>query len=106
MDAHLQQRLQRHGVAVDAAVERTPLQQLHGDEVLAIVHADVVNGADVGMVQRRSRPRLPLKSLQRLSVLRLCRQKFERHAAAQPGVLGLKHHAHAALAQMTQHAVM
>jgi len=37
-------------------------RKFHGNERLSILHADVVNGADVGMVQGGSGLRLALKS--------------------------------------------
>ena len=41
-----------HGAAVDAVLERLAVEKFHGDEGLAVLFADVVNGADVGMVER------------------------------------------------------
>jgi hypothetical protein len=45
-----------------------PLEKLHGDEGLALVLANLVNRADVGMVQGRRSTRFALESLQRLAV--------------------------------------
>src|SRR6202021_3052856 len=39
--------------AADAVLQRLPVQKLHGDEGLAGFFADVMNGAGVGVVQRR-----------------------------------------------------
>jgi hypothetical protein len=36
-------------------LERPALEKLHGDEVLACVLVNVVDSADIGMVQSRSR---------------------------------------------------
>ncbi len=47
-------------------LERHPLQVLHGDESFAILCANVVDSANVGMVQRRSRLGLALETRQRL----------------------------------------
>jgi hypothetical protein len=33
-------------------LERRAIEKFHGDESLAILLADVVNGADIGVVQR------------------------------------------------------
>ena len=38
--------------AADALGKCLPFQQLHGDEMLAIVLIDCVHGTDAGMVQR------------------------------------------------------
>jgi len=105
--APFQQLVDRDRMPGDPRRERRALQQLHGDEVPALVLVDVVDGADVGMVQRRSRARLALESLQRLRVLlHLFRQELQRYAAAQARVLGFIHHAHAATTQPLQHPIM
>ena len=59
-----------------------------------------VNRANVRMVQRRRRPRLPLKPFDQLRVLRhFRRQEFHRHAPSQPRIFRLvSHHTHAAAA--------
>ena len=49
-----------------AMLERAPFEALHGDEPTALALADFVDGANIRMIQRRSRLRLALKSLQRL----------------------------------------
>ncbi len=38
----------------DAVLQRLPLEKLYDDERLAVVLANVVDRADVGMVERRS----------------------------------------------------
>ena len=47
----------------DQIAQRLPLQQLHRQKWLSFVFFDAVNGADVRMVQRRSRARFRLKAL-------------------------------------------
>ena len=55
-----------------------------------IVGSDVVHLADVGVVERRDRPRLALESLPVLG-----RQLLDRHDALEPGIEGLVDLAHA-----------
>jgi len=75
--------------------QRLALQQFHGDERLAVVLANVVEGADVGMIERRSGARFALEALQGLGALGdILGQEFERHQAPQPRVLGLINHTH------------
>ena len=70
-------------------------QQFHGEKSLPLVLADVVDGADVRVIQGGRGPRLPLEALQRLPVAgQLLGEKLQRHAAAQARVLGLVHHTH------------
>ena len=44
-------RFEFHGAAGDQVLERGAVQKLHDEEGASIVLADVVNRADVGMVQ-------------------------------------------------------
>ena len=68
---------------------------------LAVLLANVVNRADVGMVQRRGRLRLSLKTRECLRVPgNLLRQKLQRHEAVKPSVLRLVDHTHATAAKL------
>ena len=58
----------------DAVLQRHAIQKLHGDERLAVLLADFVDGADVGMVQGRSGSSFALEAVQGLRVLRRLRQ--------------------------------
>ena len=82
-------------------------QKLHGDEGFAILLANVVNGADVWMVQRGSCLRLALKAGQRLGIAsHLIGQEFQGHKAVEAGVFGLVDHAHAAAAELFDDTVV
>src|SRR5712692_7033515 len=48
----------------DEVLERLPLEQLHDDEVVSLVLADLVDGADVGMVQGRGGSGFALETLE------------------------------------------
>ena len=91
----------------DPLLQRLPVEQLHDDERLPVVLADVVDRADVRMVQRRGGAGLALEALQRLPGRgELGRQELERDLAAQPRVLGLVDDAHAAAADPVEDAVV
>ena len=107
LDGQRQQRVQFHGTPGDHVLQGHAIQILHGDKRLAVLLANVVNGADVGMVQRGSRLRLALEAAERLRILgHFIGQKLERDEAVQPRVLGLIDHTHAAAAQLVDNAVM
>src|SRR5581483_2440212 len=107
LDRKRQNRVQLQGPASDAVLERTAFQKLHGNEVLAVVTADVVNGADVRMVERRSRPRFALKALQRLWIAsQRIRKEFQSDVAPKAAVLRLVDHAHAAAAQLRDDVIV
>ena len=91
----------------DALLEGLPLQQLHGDKVAAVGLPDLVDGADVGMVQGRRGPGFALEALQRRRVFfQLSGQKLQGDVPAEVEVLGFIHHAHAAAAKLVQDAVV
>ena len=101
-DAVDRQRRRRRG-----PVQRGAVDQLHHDEAAAFVLADVVERADVGVVQRRGGARLALEALrgQRVGGRRL-RQELHRDVAAEPEVLAPVHDTHAASAQPIDNAVV
>ena len=83
------------------------LQILHGDEGAAVLLADVMNGADVGMIQRGRGASLALEPAQRLPVAsQFVRQELERDEATEPGVLRFVNHAHSAAAELLDDAVV
>src|SRR5882724_2730738 len=57
-------------LAADQVLEGEAVQKFHGDEHAIAVLANLVDGADVGMVQRGSGTGLAAKSLQRLRIAR------------------------------------
>ena len=76
-DAQRQQRFHFQRPPADAMLQRRTFQQLHRNECLPRFLPNVVNRADVGMVQRRRRLRLSLETRQRLRILRyIVRQEF------------------------------
>jgi hypothetical protein len=81
--------------------QRHTVQELHHEEGLAVLLPDFVDRADIGMVQRRSRLRLPLKTGEGLWVSGyFIGQKFQRDKPVQGYVFGLVHNPHAAATQL------
>jgi hypothetical protein len=57
---------------------------------MVLVLANLMNGADVGMIQGRSNARLALETFQILGVrCKVVRKEFYRYKAAELGVLAL-----------------
>ena len=91
----------------DLVFEGHALQVLHGDKRLAVLPADVVNGADVGVIQRRSCLGLTLEASQGLGVAsHVVGQKFQGNKTEQAGVLRFVHHSHAAAAQFLEDLIV
>ena len=107
LNRQVEQGIDLNGLGLNAMLEGLPLQKLHHDKGLAFVFADFENGADVRVVERRSRARLALEALERLGVPgQIFGQKFERHKAAERGVFGFVHHSHSAAAQLFQNSIV
>ncbi len=76
-DSQRQQKFLRYRAPVNAMLQRHSFQKFHGDKRMPVLLADIVNGADVGMIQRRGRLRLALKAGQHVRVSRdVWRQEF------------------------------
>jgi len=68
---------------------------------------DLVDRADVGMIERRGRSRFTAKSLERLRVEgQRIRHELQRDRTAQSRVFGLVHHAHSTAAQLLDDVVV
>ena len=107
LDRHVQNFRDHHRLGGDPVLQRLALQQLHGDKWPTLEFANVVNRADIRMVQRGSRARFAPEPLNRLRVLgNVVGKKLQRHVAAQARILGLIDHAHSPTAQFFQHVVV
>ncbi len=84
-------------LAGDVSLEIRALQPLHGDERLAVVVLDLVDGADVGMVQPRQRVRLATEPPDGVRVAdELIREELEGDPTGEPLVLGVVDDTHSA----------
>src|SRR5260370_20375120 len=95
------------GLAGDAMLEGLAFEKLHDNEILFFVLVDVVNGADVGVIQRRSGARFAVNALVGRMVLgELFRKKLQAHEAPEPQVLGFVDDAHAAAAELFHNTIV
>ena len=62
VDREGQQLIVLHRGSADQVLEGAAFQVLHGDKGLRVLFANVVNGADVGMIERRRGASFPLES--------------------------------------------
>ena len=88
-------------------LQRPPLQQLHDNELLTFVLVNVVDGADIGVVQGGGGSGFTPEALQGLRVAgKLLGQELEGDHTAQAHILGLVDHPHAAAAELFQNPVV
>ena len=89
-----------HRALLQALRQRRALEQLHGDEQVALVFADFVDLADVRMVDAGRRARLAPEALARRLVLRQRRHRLQRDRAMELLVARGIDDAHPALAEL------
>ncbi len=88
-------------------LEGHAIQKFHGDEGAPAFFADIVDGANVGMVQSGSGFSFAAETFQGLAVLgNVGRQKLECDKAVEPGVFGFVDNAHTAATQFLDDAVV
>ena len=72
-----------------------PAQIFHGDKPLPLVIGDLIDGADIGMVESGGGTSFAGKTFQTLRVsCQILGKKLQRRKPAWRGVLGLVHHPH------------
>ena len=88
-------------------LESLALEQLHGDKRSAFKFSNIVNRADVGVIERGCGACFPAESLDRLRVQRnVIRKEFQSNIAAQARVRGFVDHAHSSATQFFQNGVV
>ena len=93
--AYIQDSFDSKGLAADQMLQRLAFQQLHDDKWPAIEFSNIMNGANIRVIQRRGRPGFALKALQSLRVgWGIFGQEFKRDTAVQSRILGAIDHTH------------
>ena len=102
-----EQGVEFDGLAGDAVLQGRAIEVLHGDEGAAVVLSDVVNGADVGMIERGGGLGFALKTGEPLGIAGdIFGQEFQGDKAMEAGVFGFVNHAHASAAEFLEDAVV
>ena len=95
------------GRGFDAFVEAFAFDEGHREKRLLVDLRDLINGANVRVMESRGSLGLPMKAFIRFLVLQQVRsEEFERDRAVELRVLGFVDHAHAALAELGGDLVM
>ena len=88
-------------------LERLSVKVLHGDEGVAGIFADVVDGADVGVVQCGSGLGFAAEAGEGLGIFGdVVRKKLEGHEAVQAGVFRFVNDAHATAAKFFEDTIV
>ena len=103
----VQQVVKVQSLTMDSLLQALAFELFHDDEGVPVVVLNVVDGADVGMVELRCGARLSHKSFQRARIRgQVLGDEFQRDMPAQAEILRLVNNSHSAAAQLRQHAVM
>ena len=106
-DPDLEQPIHFHRLARDQVLQRRAVEILHHDERMPILLANLMNRANVRMVQSRSGASLAAKAFEGLRVAHhVIGQELQRHEAAKLSILGLIDNAHASAAKLLNNAVV
>jgi hypothetical protein len=85
--AHIDHERYVKGSLAKPLLQHVSVQQLQNEERLSITGlADVIKGADVGMLERRDRARFAVESLARLGIGGVRRQDFDGHLSPETRV--------------------
>ena len=107
LDGQRENQVGFHGTRSDAVLQRHAVEKLHDKEGLPGLLPDFVDGADIGMIERRGGLRLALEAGQGLGVFSdVVGQKLERDEAVQSYVFSFVYHAHAATAELLENSIM
>ena len=91
----------------NSALQGQAIEKLHGDKRLVLMLANLVDRANVGMIQGRGGAGFAAKPFQRMRIIgHIFREELERDEAPEFGVFGLVHDAHAPATEFLDHPVM
>ena len=94
-------------LAMDALAEGFTFDELHGDERMVILFANVIDSANAGMIESGSGVGFTAETLESLGVLlHVVGEKFQSHEAIKAGVQGLVDHTHSASTKFFQDAIV
>ena len=106
LNSEFERLIETHSLTRDQRIQRLALHVLHDNEVGALLVRDIVDGDDVGMVQRGGRLSFLNKPPLALWFANLVfRQYLDGNNAVQPCVLGLIHFTHPARAEWADNLV-
>ena len=92
---------------VDEVLQREAIEEFHGDEGAALGFADVIDGADVGMIKGGGGFGLALEACEGLGISGdVIGEEFEGDVAVEADVFGLVDHAHTSATELFGDAVM
>src|SRR5580658_8699293 len=106
-DGEIEKALHVQGTAGDQILESLALETFHGDESPSVFFANVVDSADVGMVESGRGFGFAAEASEGLGILgEVVGKKFQSYEAIKARVLSLVDDSHAAAAELFDYAVV
>src|ERR1022692_1689175 len=106
-DGYGKQHFGFHRPPPDSMLQSQTIEELHGNEGMTLVLANVMNGADIRMIQGGSSLRFTLETGQRLRIFGyFIGQEFQGNEAAQASIFGFVNHAHSAAPELLDDAIV
>jgi hypothetical protein len=107
LESEMEKCLQIQRPTANLGCQRLAFEQLHGDKALSILLSNVINGANVWMVQGGGSFSFALESSDGLGIAgKLIGQELQGNEAVKPRVLGFVDDTHTAAAQLLDDAVV
>ena len=106
VDGDFEKAIEREQAGAEEGFEIRAFEILHDDVGEAVLRADFVDGADVGMVERRGGAGFAAETLEGLRIVGgFGRKKFQRDEAAELDVFGFVDDTHASATNAFENAV-
>jgi len=107
VDGNVEEFIGIERLVTQEMLESEAIEKFHGDESLAVLLTDIVNGADIRMIEGGSGLRFALEAGEGLWIEGdFGRKEFEGDKAVQAGVFGFVDNAHATTAEFFEDAVV
>src|ERR1700677_2924415 len=107
LDAKREQSVQFHGTPRDALLQGCAIQKLHSNERFPVLFTNVIDRADVWVIQRGRSLRFSLEAGQGLWVSgHSLSQKLKRNEAMETRILSFVNDSHPAAAELLNDAIM
>ena len=101
-----EQLVDRQAMGVQVVAQGSAVEPFHRDERPAVVFTNLVDGADVGMIQRRRGSCFAPETLDRTRIVsEVGRKELERNLSTERQVLCEEHDTHSAAAQQGMYAI-
>src|ERR1700682_6840485 len=101
VNAKFKNLLDGESLAMNMLTESVTVNEFHDDERMVILLANIINGADAGVIKSGSGVRFTAETFQRLGILlHVIREKFQGYDAFKAGVQGLIDDTHPSSAEV------